>query len=233
MADNENAQESQRESRLENTGVQLEEISSILETCTPPDVIVQKQLRDVILIQSATVEHLHQSVTGHESFMRDHLVSKEEHFSKLKDLEAEQQSHAQTKLKLMEVTDKLDFTLGEVEILNKQMAKEKETFQQIMDSMRSQIAKGNSWNEQLDAKYSVSQKQCQELEARLATREATIASLEQRLASQQKQCERKIEELEVERQQDQYVARMLDQPKNSRTKNTSATKLSVNNKLKR
>ena len=31
----------------------------------------------------------------------------------------------------MEVTDKLDFTLGEVEILNKQLSKEKDAFQQM------------------------------------------------------------------------------------------------------
>jgi hypothetical protein len=43
----------------------------------------------------------------------------------------EQRSHGQTKLKLMEVTDKLDFTLAEVEILNKQLAREKEVFQQM------------------------------------------------------------------------------------------------------
>ena len=43
----------------------------------------------------------------------------------------EQLSHAETKLRLMEVTDKLDFTLGEVEILNKQLSKEKDAFQQM------------------------------------------------------------------------------------------------------
>ena len=43
----------------------------------------------------------------------------------------EQLSHAETKLRLMEVTDKLDFTLGEVEILSKQLSKEKDAFQQM------------------------------------------------------------------------------------------------------
>ena len=46
-------------------------------------------------------------------------------------LQQEQLSHAETKLRLMEVTDKLDFTLGEVEILSKQLSKEKDAFQQM------------------------------------------------------------------------------------------------------
>ncbi|KAL8618144.1 hypothetical protein ACOMHN_034371 [Nucella lapillus] len=86
-----------------------------------------------------------------------------------------------------------------------------------VDSLRSQVAKGNNWNEELEAKFTACQKQCREVGARLASREATIESLEARLASQQKECERKIEEREVERQQDQYVARMLeDKSRNGR-----------------
>ena len=80
--------------------------------------------------------------------------------------------------------------------------------------------------------FAVCQKQCQDLHGRLASREATIESLEERLAAQQKQCERKIEEIEVERQQDQYVARMLEQPKNSRARN-SMNKRNIAYKVKR
>ena len=69
-----------------------------------------------------------------------------------------------------------------------------------------------------DMLFAACQKQCQDLQARLASREATIEVLEGRLAAQQKQCERRIEEIEVERQQDQYVARMLEQQKNGRSR---------------
>ncbi|XP_070210277.1 spermatogenesis-associated protein 24-like [Littorina saxatilis] len=224
---------------MENSADDMEDLSSIVEPVTPVHVIVQRQIREVLLLQNAAVEHLHESMTGQETFIRDHLVPREEHFTKLKEveqtlqqsyvtreeydeltakLEHEQHSHAQTKLRLMEVTDKLDFTLSEVDILSKQLSKEKDTFQHIVDSLRSQVAKGNSWNQELDGKYAACQRQCQELEGRLASREATIEALEQRLAEQQKECEHKMEEKEIEKQQDQYVQRMMDQQKNGRCK---------------
>ncbi|XP_076461600.1 spermatogenesis-associated protein 24-like [Babylonia areolata] len=224
----------------EDSDTSFNEISSIAKPATPVHEIVQRQVREVIQLQNAAFSQLQESVYCQESFMRDHLISKEEHLSKLnkveqsvqdnfvrreehdalvQKLEQEQHSHADTKLRLMEVTDKLDFTLGEVEVLNRQLSKEKEAFQQIVDSLRSQVAKGNNWNEELEAKYTACQRQCQDLNARLSSREVTIESLEERLASQQKQCERKIEEIEVERQQDQYVARMLeDKSRNGRAR---------------
>ncbi|PVD30693.1 hypothetical protein C0Q70_09967 [Pomacea canaliculata] len=215
------------------------EQSNIKESSTPPDLIVQRQLRDV---------------TFQESFMKENLVSKEEHVMKIQEfehalqekyvpreeydsvlqqLENEQQLHAKTKLKLLEVTDRLDFTLEELEILNRQMMKEKESFQQMVDSMRSQIAKGKNWNEELETKYAALQQRCQELEGRLTSRETTIEILEAQLQKQQKQCERKIEEIEVERQQDQYVARMLDQPSRGRSKVCCSSKVTCGHKLKR
>ena len=57
--------------------------------------------------------------------------SKSQHAKLMNMFQQEQLSHAETKLRLMEVTDKLDFTLGEVEILNKQLSKEKDAFQQM------------------------------------------------------------------------------------------------------
>ena len=80
--------------------------------------------------------------------------------------------------------------------------------------------------------FAVSQNQCQDLKGRLASREATIETLEQRLSAQQMQCERKIEEIQVERQQDQYVARMLEQQNNRQTKKT-VKKMSSGHKVKR
>ncbi|KAL8618142.1 hypothetical protein ACOMHN_034369 [Nucella lapillus] len=130
----------------------IEELSSIVEPVTPVHEIVQRQVREVIELQNAAVSQLHESMYCQESFMRDHLLPKEEHFSKLKEiehsvqnnfvsreeyevlvqkLEQEQNSHAETRLRLMEVTDKLDFTLGEVEVLDKQLGKEKDAFQQM------------------------------------------------------------------------------------------------------
>ena len=46
-------------------------------------------------------------------------------------LQQEQHAHAETRMKLMEVTDKLDFTLSEVDILSKQLTREKDTFQNM------------------------------------------------------------------------------------------------------
>ena len=44
-------------------------------------------------------------------------------------LQEERKEHARTRSALQEVTDRLEFALGEVEVLTKQLAREKEAFQ--------------------------------------------------------------------------------------------------------
>ena len=54
--------ETDNQASPENSGVV--ELSSIVEPVTPADVVVQRQIREVILLQNAAVAHLHESVSS-------------------------------------------------------------------------------------------------------------------------------------------------------------------------
>ena len=60
VAENENGSQTSPE----NSGINVVELSSIVEPTTPADVIVQRQIREVILLQDAAVAHLHESVSS-------------------------------------------------------------------------------------------------------------------------------------------------------------------------
>lgn len=60
VAENEN----DSQTSPENSGINVVELSSIVEPTTPADVIVQRQIREVILLQDAAVAHLHESVSS-------------------------------------------------------------------------------------------------------------------------------------------------------------------------
>lgn len=53
----------------ENSGINVAELSSIVEPATPADVIVQRQIREVILLQNAAVARLHESVSSRKSVL--------------------------------------------------------------------------------------------------------------------------------------------------------------------
>ncbi|XP_067656699.1 spermatogenesis-associated protein 24-like [Haliotis asinina] len=196
----------------------------------PSHIIVQNQLRDIIIAQNEVVTRLSQNVSQQESFVRENLISREEHQSKMQELqvsmledyvpredyekvlndyETEKLEHAQTKGKLMEVTDKLEFALGQIEVLTKQLEREKTAFENAFGSLKTKAIKETSKNQQLENRCHDIARQCSEKESVLHQKEEEIRILERKLRDQVRVSKYRVSELEVQRQQDRYIASLM------------------------
>ncbi|XP_053378472.1 uncharacterized protein LOC128548104 [Mercenaria mercenaria] len=112
----------------------------------PSHIIVQKQLQDLIAIQKARVARLEQDVSMNNETIRDNYVPKDQYETELsslqeslrsdyvprehyelavKQLEEEKVEHAQTRLKLNEVVDKLEQAMTEMNNLQDQLQQQK------------------------------------------------------------------------------------------------------------
>ncbi|XP_068815643.1 spermatogenesis-associated protein 24 isoform X2 [Struthio camelus] len=98
----------------------------------------------------------------------------------------EEKAHARTKDLLTKESEKLDFALGEVEVLSRQLKREKEIFEKTLDSMKRKAL------EELTQKDKLINK-CNEIKSRIVKQEDVLKDKEneiqalQRCVAQQKQ----------------------------------------------
>ncbi|XP_055142028.1 spermatogenesis-associated protein 24 isoform X3 [Symphalangus syndactylus] len=82
----------------------------------------------------------------------ENFVSKEEFQAVEKKLVEEKAAHAKTKVLLAKEEEKLQFALGEVEVLSKQLEKEKLAFEKALSSVNSKVLQESSKKDQLITK---------------------------------------------------------------------------------
>uniref|UniRef100_A0A2K5QHJ0 Spermatogenesis associated 24 n=1 Tax=Cebus imitator TaxID=2715852 RepID=A0A2K5QHJ0_CEBIM len=83
--------------------------------------------------------------------LRDVIESQEELIHQLRNVE-EKAAHAKTKVLLAKEEEKLQFALGEVEVLSKQLEKEKLAFEKALSSVKSKVLQESSKKDQLITK---------------------------------------------------------------------------------
>ncbi|XP_057395657.1 spermatogenesis-associated protein 24 isoform X3 [Balaenoptera acutorostrata] len=83
--------------------------------------------------------------------LRDVIESQEELIQQLRNVE-EKAAHAKTKVLLAKEEEKLQFALGEVEVLSKQLEKEKLAFEKALSSVKSRALQESSKKDQLITK---------------------------------------------------------------------------------
>nr|XP_036872316.1 spermatogenesis-associated protein 24 isoform X3 [Manis javanica] len=106
------------------------------------------QLRDMIEFQEDLIHQLR-----HVMVLQDeNLVSKEEFQAVEKQLVEEKAAHSKTKVLLAKEEEKLQFALGEVEVLSKQLEKEKLAFEKALSSVKSKALQESSKKDQLITK---------------------------------------------------------------------------------
>nr|XP_028705920.1 spermatogenesis-associated protein 24 isoform X2 [Macaca mulatta] len=116
----------------------------------------------------------------------ENFVSKEEFQAVEKKLVEEKAAHAKTKVLLAKEEEKLQFALGEVEVLSKQLEKEKLAFEKALSSVKSKVLQESSKKDQLITK-------CNEIESHIIKQEDILNGKEneikelQQVISQQKQ----------------------------------------------
>ncbi|XP_050651033.1 spermatogenesis-associated protein 24 isoform X2 [Macaca thibetana thibetana] len=137
------------------------------------------QLRDVIESQEELIHQLRNVMVLQD----ENFVSKEEFQAVEKKLVEEKAAHAKTKVLLAKEEEKLQFALGEVEVLSKQLEKEKLAFEK---AVKSKVLQESSKKDQLITK-------CNEIESHIIKQEDILNGKEneikelQQVISQQKQ----------------------------------------------
>ncbi|XP_029424767.1 spermatogenesis-associated protein 24 isoform X2 [Nannospalax galili] len=106
------------------------------------------QLRDVIESQEELIHQLRNVMVLQD----ENFVSKEEFQEVEKKLVEEKAAHAKTKALLAKEEEKLQFALGEVELLYKQLEKEKLAFEKALSSVKSRVLQESSKKDQLITK---------------------------------------------------------------------------------
>uniref|UniRef100_A0A8C6AF41 Spermatosis associated 24 n=1 Tax=Monodon monoceros TaxID=40151 RepID=A0A8C6AF41_MONMO len=106
------------------------------------------QLRDVIEAQEELIHQLRNVMVLQD----ENFVSKEEFQAVEKKLVEEKAAHAKTKVLLATEEEKLQFALGEVEVLSKQLEKEKLAFEKALSSVKSRALQESSKKDQLITK---------------------------------------------------------------------------------
>ncbi|XP_011380564.1 spermatogenesis-associated protein 24 isoform X1 [Pteropus alecto] len=183
------------------------------------------QLRDVIESQEELIHQLRNVWTPlpHPSLrpslsqallqmvlQDENFVSKEEFQAVEKKLVEEKAAHAKTKVLLAKEEEKLQFALGEVEVLSKQLEKEKLAFEKALSTVKSRALQESSKKDQLITK-------CNEIESHIIKQEDILNGKEneikelQQVISQQKQIFRNhMSDFRIQKQQENYMAQVLD-----------------------
>ena len=156
------------------------------------------QLRDVIESQEELIHQLRNVMVLQD----ENFVSKEEFHEIEKKLVEEKAAHAKTKALLAKEEEKLQFALGEVEVLSKQLEKEKMAFEKALSSVKSRVLQESSKKDQLITK-------CNEIESHIIKQEDILNGKEneikelQQVISQQKQNFRNhISDFRIQKQQE-------------------------------
>ncbi|XP_077624870.1 spermatogenesis-associated protein 24 isoform X3 [Crocuta crocuta] len=160
--------------------------------------------------------------------LRDVIESQEELIHQLRNVE-EKAAHAKTKVLLAKEEEKLQFALGEVEVLSKQLEKEKLAFEKALSSVKSRALQESSKKDQLitkcngrsplDGNHASSLPLSPtEIESHIIKQEDILNGKEneikelQQVISQQKQIFRNhMSDYRIQKQQENYMAQVLDQ----------------------
>uniref|UniRef100_A0A2K5F337 Spermatosis associated 24 n=2 Tax=Aotus nancymaae TaxID=37293 RepID=A0A2K5F337_AOTNA len=167
--------------------------------------LVFDQLGDVIESQEELIHQLRKVMVLQD----ENFVSKEEFQAVEEKLVEEKAAHAKTKVLLAKEEEKLQFALGEVEVLSKQLEKERLAFEKALSSVKSKVLQ-ESKKDQLITK-------CNEIESHIIKQEDILNGKENEIKelqviSQQKQIFRNhMSDFWIQKEQESYMAQVLDQ----------------------
>ncbi|CAH3179724.1 unnamed protein product [Porites lobata] len=166
----------------------------------PSYMVVNKQLQDVIRFQHTVIARLKAKMSR-----SDNRVSREEYEKLARELEEEKLEHIRTKAKLASESEKLQFALGEIDILNKQIQREKVTFENAYGQVKSRALEENQEKKEIQTKYQAMEELCSKQDDILTTKDAKIKELKCRLVHQKQIHQQQLSDLDIHRQQEQYI----------------------------
>uniref|UniRef100_A0A8D0HSF6 Spermatosis associated 24 n=1 Tax=Sphenodon punctatus TaxID=8508 RepID=A0A8D0HSF6_SPHPU len=170
-----------------------------------PETLAFRQLRDLLEVQEALIGRLRQRIAIQE----ENVVSKEDYKAVVKKLEEKEEKHAKTKILLTKESERLQFALGEVEVLSKQLEREKQAFENALSSMKSKVLKESTKKDKLISKCSVIESHIQKQEDILKDKENEIKELQHFISKQKQTLKNQVSDLKIQKQQECYIAQVL------------------------
>ncbi|KAJ8281498.1 hypothetical protein COCON_G00040170 [Conger conger] len=167
--------------------------------------VVFKQLQEVIRIQQQIILSLNEKL----SLLEKGVVPTDKYEGIISELKEERHQHDWTRQRLSQESEKLNFATGEIQILTRKLEREKESFEKALHSektkARKELAKSNKLNTKCARINSIIQKR----EDILNEKENQISELHTKLEKQRVTLKTRLTDLEVQRQQKEYLARVL------------------------
>ncbi|XP_078589434.1 spermatogenesis-associated protein 24-like isoform X2 [Branchiostoma floridae x Branchiostoma japonicum] len=157
----------------------------------------------------ASTPHLGSHVLVHRQ-LQDLVVVQQDQLDKLRH-ELEREEHIKTKAKLASESEKLQFALGEIDVLSKQLEREKAAFENALGLMKNKAQRESQQASQLKDKCSEVVAQCELQEDILNVKDLRINDLKQRLTKQKQAHKAQMKDLEIQQQQDAYISRLLEE----------------------
>eukprot|EP00118_Oscarella_pearsei_P014334 m.122286 g.122286 ORF g.122286 m.122286 type:complete len:185 (+) comp37776_c0_seq4:328-882(+) len=168
-----------------------------MDSCSSYE-IVSSQLKDLALLSNG--------------LYADGLAVEEETDTKTAELsdelKAEIAAHRQTRKQLEECKLKLNFALGEIDVLNKRLKETEVDLSQRCGEVEDRVAVELEEKIALATKCEGLASRCRKQEASLREKDATIGELKQMMAKEKEAHRRKVEEMVVKMQQEVYIAEM-------------------------
>ncbi|XP_062443681.1 spermatogenesis-associated protein 24 [Rhea pennata] len=144
------------------------------------------------------------------AFPEETSVSRKEYEAAVRRLQEEQSAHARTKDLLTKESEKLDFALGEVEVLSRQLRREREIFEKTLDSIKSKALTELTQKDNLINKCNEIKSCIVKQEDVLKDKEKEIQALHRCIAQQKQTLKTQVSELKIQKQQELYIAQVLE-----------------------
>ncbi|XP_026566252.1 spermatogenesis-associated protein 24 [Pseudonaja textilis] len=161
-----------------------------------------QQLRDLIEIQEALLDKLRLKI----NIQKANSVNKEEYDTVVKKLEKEEKEHAETKNTLAITSERLQFALGEIDILSKQLEWEKQAFDKALSQVNSKMLKQSLQKDKLISKCIEIETHIQKQENILSCKENEIEELHSFVNKQKEILKKQASEFKIQMQQESYIA---------------------------
>lgn len=127
-----------------------------------------------------------------------------------RELEDEKLEHAKTQAILAKESEKLQFALGEIEILTRQLEREKQAFEQALASIKQKAVNEAKKNDKLITKCCEIESQITQKEDSLSVKDHEIQELLQLVSKQKETIKKQLTEFKLQKQQEAYIAQTLE-----------------------
>ncbi|WAR21508.1 ADRB2-like protein [Mya arenaria] len=129
--------------------------------------------------------------------------------------------HAATRVRLAEVVEQLESAVAEVTNLQQQLIDQKARYEKQQGTLKSKNMQDTAKAMKLQSKCSEMSQHFEKQEAILTAKDEEIANLERRIKEQGLLYRKEMSEADIEKKQQRYIARLLEEEERKRSRNPS------------